>query len=167
MVYFRSSLQSIHDVFISRLLTRNVHHRGLSVRSSLRLFEASSYKPAPKGPPSSQAQHRVPTEHVLGTTNPRDILGTMMGSLMYRDQAVQLGTAMTAHDDEVRQPAGAGPFLYPIFLMPISAARGHSSHLIALPCFPGSQSIAALTRFALPTPNSDEVSAFFHAHQLS
>jgi hypothetical protein len=35
------------------------NHRGLSDRSSLRLFEACSYKPAPKGPPSSQAQHRV------------------------------------------------------------------------------------------------------------
>src|SRR5208282_4752974 len=32
---------------------------------------------------------------------------------MYLDRAVQPGTAMTAHGDEVRLPSGAGPFLCP------------------------------------------------------
>jgi hypothetical protein len=33
--------------------------------------------------------------------------------LMYLDRAVQPGTAMTAHGDEVRLPSGAGPLLCP------------------------------------------------------
>jgi len=38
---------------------RNVHHRNLSDWSSLRLFEACSYKPASKDLPSSRIQHRA------------------------------------------------------------------------------------------------------------
>ena len=56
-VHFHSSLLSTHDVINVTPFNHNVHHRGLWDRSSLWQFEASSYKAAPKGPPSSFVQH--------------------------------------------------------------------------------------------------------------
>ena len=56
-VHFHSSLLSTHDVINVTPFNHNVHHRGLWDRSSLWQFEASSYKAAQKGPPSSFVQH--------------------------------------------------------------------------------------------------------------
>src|SRR6516165_9705357 len=56
-VRLHSSLLSTHDVLIVTPFNPNVHHRGLWDRSSLGQFEASSYKAAPKGLPSSSVQH--------------------------------------------------------------------------------------------------------------
>jgi hypothetical protein len=55
-VHLRSSLSSIHDAVMPRLLTMTFTTTVFD-RSSSWQFEASSYKAAPKGPPSSLVQH--------------------------------------------------------------------------------------------------------------
>ena len=60
VVSLRSSLQPIHDAISSRLFRERSPPPPLDGSSS-RLFEACSWKPAPKGPlPSSLVQHRAP-----------------------------------------------------------------------------------------------------------
>ena len=56
VVHLRSSLYSTHDVISSRLLTMTFTTAAFD-RSSSWWFEASSYKAAPKGLPSSLIQH--------------------------------------------------------------------------------------------------------------
>jgi len=55
-VHFHSSLLSTHDVINVTPFNHNVHARPLGPKQ-LMAFEASSYKAAPKGPPSSFVQH--------------------------------------------------------------------------------------------------------------
>src|SRR3954463_2888316 len=72
VVYFRSSLQSIHDVFISRLLTVTF------ITAAFRTEAAyGCLKPAPASRLRRAFLHlrhsTVFSEHVLGTTNPRPL----------------------------------------------------------------------------------------------
>src|SRR5260370_41548783 len=61
---------------------------------------------------------------------------------MYRDWAVQPGTAMTAHGDEDRLPAGAGPFLWPL--------RGPHARCNSIAALPGSRRDVQPTRAPYP-----------------
>src|SRR5713101_7603605 len=61
---------------------------------------------------------------------------------MYRDRAVQPGTAMTAHGDEVRLPSGARPFLCPL--------RGPHARCNSISALPGSRRAVQPTRAPYP-----------------
>src|SRR3954463_8737018 len=73
VVHFRSSLQSIHDVFISRLLTVTFTTAAFRTEAAY-----GCLKPAPTSRLRRAFLHlrhsTVFSEHVLGTTNPRNRL---------------------------------------------------------------------------------------------
>src|SRR4051795_9518522 len=78
VVHFRSSLQSIHDVFISRLLTVTFTTAAFRTEAAY-----GCLKPAPASRLRRAFLHlrhsTVFSEHVLGTTNLRNFYGSNTG----------------------------------------------------------------------------------------
>ena len=83
----RSSLSSIHDAVIAAPFTITFTTAAFN-RSSLWLFEASPYRVAPKGPPSSLVQLRIAvwTGDARDTMPKAEIAGPLFDHLVGKQQ---------------------------------------------------------------------------------